>query len=47
MRFPHTVRLDQPSAEHGHALAMDVQPRVPEYGARWHHPNAETGACSL
>src|SRR5690606_34611882 len=29
------------------ALAMDVQPRAPQHGTRWHHPNAETGTCRL
>ena len=22
---------------------MDLQPRAPEHGARWHHPHAEVG----
>src|SRR5690606_7118093 len=44
---PNPVRHDRSGAGQGHALAMDVQPRAPQHGTRWHHPNAETGTCRL
>lgn len=41
------IRLDRASAGHGHPLAMDLQPRAPEHGTRWHHADAEIGARRL
>lgn len=37
------VRHHRAGAGKGHPLAMDVQPRAPQHGARWHHANAEVG----
>jgi len=44
---PNLVRIDRRGAGIRYPLAMDVQPRAPEHGTRWHHPNAETGTCRL
>src|SRR3546814_8472937 len=44
---PHPLRHDRAGAGQGDTLAMVLQSRAPEYGARRHHTNAETGPCRL
>src|SRR3546814_4903072 len=44
---PHPLRHDRTGAGQGDTLAMVLQSRAPEYGARRHHTNAETGPCRL
>lgn len=43
----HLFKKHRARAGMGHPVAMDLQSRAPQHGARWLHPDAETGESRI